>query len=360
MTPALRRSRHILDVRDRTYRASKQVEDVILNQDVPAYFPPMLLDAERNEAFRTAISFAVNRQKGDLRVIDLGCGTGLLSVFVIDAAVKADKGCTIYGIEANAYRASLARNNVSRKIESYGRRQRTRLKFKVVEKLSTKATLPDIENEQCNLLVTETLGTFPHYEKQQIWVSDLLGRGILRGGAFTVPARQRLTVTPYVLRSDDAAVRMSDSGVATVYEDLCKQLSPPCAASFRQDREFGLSPHASILKSDGAAFTLFDEDIRINFSAKNVAVSLVAAQAAHRGCLRFLVAEWECDMGDGSRLSNTVDAVSRLSPHNYVCRLNNWGFNLLPLPPGAVTLNLRVTRDGVDVVPAKECGGTLG
>ena len=36
-------------------------------------------------------------------------------------------------------------------------------------------------------------------------------------------------------------------------------------------------------------------------------------------------------MGHKIQLSNTLDAVSKLSAHNYVSRLQNWGFNLLPI-----------------------------
>lgn len=298
----------------------------------------MLLDVERNQRFENAIHYWVYRHfssstNDPLRVIDLGCGSGLLSAFVIESARALGRSddVRLYSIEANAHRAELARETL---------RKHGVANAKVIHKISTQVKLTDLDGCPCNLLVSETLGTFPHYERVQVFVSDLFERGLLCDASPTVPMTMRLFATPYALKAE-----LSRSGVASVYAGLLAPGGP-----FVMDRDVGMCAHQDILLRDGRSVHIIPERrIRDDFAPFDTTIEVDRSKRCD--AVRVLVAEWECTLAPGITLSNTVGSVSRLDAHAYASRIHNWGFNLLRLPDGGneATLTVRVTCDGVDV-----------
>lgn len=96
----------------------------------------MLLDSQRCEAYRNALNRIV--RPGDV-VLDLGAGTGLLSMLAVQAGARH-----VYAIEMSEIAGVAATL-----IETNGLGDRITL----IPRKSTKARLP----ERCDLLVTETL-----------------------------------------------------------------------------------------------------------------------------------------------------------------------------------------------------------
>lgn len=78
----------------------------LFNSAVPAWHFSMMNDEARNEAYQMAIDRAVNRS--GLRVLDLGCGAGLLSMMAARAGAEH-----VTAVEATPLLAEMARNIVA-------------------------------------------------------------------------------------------------------------------------------------------------------------------------------------------------------------------------------------------------------
>uniref|UniRef100_UPI00358F0D8E protein arginine N-methyltransferase 9 isoform X2 n=1 Tax=Myxine glutinosa TaxID=7769 RepID=UPI00358F0D8E len=111
----------------------------------------MLNDHQRNVAFRDAVRAAV--QAGAHTVLDIGTGTGLLSLFA------ADEGAAVWAVEVSVPMARLARHVTS----FHGLAHRVR----VLEAHSTQLTIPRDLPKRVSLVVTETVD------------AGLLGEGIV-------------------------------------------------------------------------------------------------------------------------------------------------------------------------------------
>lgn len=75
--------------------------------DFLPYFVPMLCDENRNYTYKNAINAAVTHfianQNRSPKVLDVGAGRGMLSIFAAEAGAKQ-----VVSLEANALRAQLA------------------------------------------------------------------------------------------------------------------------------------------------------------------------------------------------------------------------------------------------------------
>ena len=134
----------------------------------------MLEDATRTEALRRAIAAAV--KPGDL-VLDLGCGTGILSFFALQSGARR-----VYAVEASGVielaKAVAAENGLEDRIRFF-------------DKLSTSVELP----ERADLLMTETIGNFGLEEGILNSVIDARRR-LLKEGGTIVPRSLELIVAP--------------------------------------------------------------------------------------------------------------------------------------------------------------------
>ncbi len=134
----------------------------------------MLADDSRTEALRRAITAAV--KPGDV-VLDLGCGTGILSFFAVQAGARR-----VYAVEAGGVielAKAVARSN--------GFVDRIRF----VNQTSSHVELP----EKVDLLVTETVGNFGLEEGILGSVIDARQR-LLKEGAAIIPRSLELMVAP--------------------------------------------------------------------------------------------------------------------------------------------------------------------
>lgn len=136
----------------------------------------MLLDKARCEAYREAIFRTV--KPGDV-VVDLGAGTGLLSLFAAQAGARR-----VYAIEMSRMAETAAEL-----IDANGFRDRITL----IHKVSTKARLP----ERCDVLVTETLSSFCFDSENTIeYVADARAR-FLKPGARIIPEAAETFLLPF-------------------------------------------------------------------------------------------------------------------------------------------------------------------
>jgi SAM-dependent methyltransferase len=146
----------------------------------PSMHEKMLLDAVRCEAFRAALAQVV--RPGDV-VLDLGAGTGLLSLFAASSGAKH-----VYAVEMSRI-ADMA----ERLIDA----NKMRDKITLVRGNSRNVSLP----ERADVLVTETLSSCG-FDNENIveYVLDAKRR-LLKPGARVIPATVETLFTP--MQSDE-------------------------------------------------------------------------------------------------------------------------------------------------------------
>lgn len=83
---------------------------------VPFWHIPMLNDARRNGAFEAAIIAAVAAAGPDARVLDIGTGSGLLSMMAARAGASAITACEVVPVIADTARAIIADNGYADRI----------------------------------------------------------------------------------------------------------------------------------------------------------------------------------------------------------------------------------------------------
>lgn len=101
----------------------------------------MLNDISRNETFHDAITAAV--QKGHKRVLDIGAGTGLLSLFALSAGAHKVYSCEVSSTSCEVARTVFEENDLG-------------TKARIINKHSTELTIPGDLDERVTLVVTET------------------------------------------------------------------------------------------------------------------------------------------------------------------------------------------------------------
>ena len=142
--------------------------------DLPAHLfdfhHSMLVDEARTSAFLKALLQEV--RPGDV-VLDIGAGTGVLSMFAILAGASR-----VYAIEQGPM-ADIA--------EEVARRNGADDRVTIINDWSTEATLP----ERADVLVTETIGNVGFEEGILRWVKDARQR-LLKPRATIVPGRVSL------------------------------------------------------------------------------------------------------------------------------------------------------------------------
>ena len=144
------------------------------------YHRGLLFDDLRMSGYREAIGRAV--RPGDV-VIDLGCGSGVLSLFACEAGARK-----VYAIE-HTHMADVARVLV--------RRAGLEDRIEIVHDLSTLIDLP----ERADVLVTETIGSFAFDEQILSAVLDARAR-LLAPGARVLPRRLTLSAAAAELPAD--------------------------------------------------------------------------------------------------------------------------------------------------------------
>ncbi len=132
----------------------------------------MIGDKVRTESYRLAIEMLVK----DMVVIDVGAGTGILSIFAASSGAKK-----VYAIEnaeiVNQCRQTIKDNGLTGKIE-------------VVHCLAEEADLPD---QEYDAIVSEWIGYFLLFERMLPSVLSVRDRYLKKGGIM-IPQRARMYI----------------------------------------------------------------------------------------------------------------------------------------------------------------------
>ena len=125
------------------YTEAKMNLDLIVNNRVAKWHIPMMNDDERNNAYLKAINRAI---KGNEYVLEIGTGSGLLSMMACDAGAKKVIACEASVPISEAANRIIARNGYSDKIE-------------VKNKKSTELNVgKDLENK-ADLIISEIISS---------------------------------------------------------------------------------------------------------------------------------------------------------------------------------------------------------
>jgi predicted RNA methylase len=140
---------------------------------VPFWHIPMLNDVRRNDAFERAIRKAVEKEGPDARILDIGTGSGLLSMMAARAGAKNIVSCEKVPVIAETAERIVALNGYARQI-------------RVVNKSSTQIVVGKDIERRADILISEVLSS-------DLLAEDVLGTfedahaRLLRDGATIVP-----------------------------------------------------------------------------------------------------------------------------------------------------------------------------
>lgn len=252
----------------------------------------MLRDSVRNEAFRRALSRAV--QPGDI-VLDLGAGTGLLSMFA--AAAGARK---VYAVErtdvAAVARLMVERNGFAERID-------------VLQSDSEDVTLP----EAVDVLVSEWMGGFGVDENMLAPLVMARDRWLKPGGKI-IPGRVTAWLAPVSMAEFDDSLAYWHSHPHGV--DMSLIASTMTQETFHTQEH--LTPD-SLLATPQRMWSVNPYTCPLQEADRSFTAELPFA-AARAGTVSGFVAWFTAEMGDGSTLTNAVGAPD-----------THWGRTLFPL-----------------------------
>ena len=189
------------------------------------YHHEMLMDKVRVESYMKAILSAV--RKGDV-VLDLGCGTGILSLFACHAGAKR-----VYAVEAEPV-IEVAR----RIIDDNGYSDRVFF----MNAWSTYIDLP----EKVDVILTETVGNLGFEEGILGWVKDARDRFLTEGGRI-IPREIELFMVPVVYDPDRDRSAAWKSDLYGFDFSTVKTIADNMISTMRLNPDDLLSPPASIM-----------------------------------------------------------------------------------------------------------------
>lgn len=124
---------------------------------VPFWHIPMLNDVRRNDAFEAAIVAALAQTGPDARVLDIGTGSGLLSMMAARAGAQSVTACEMVPIIADMARQIIADNGYSNSITVH---TAPSTELKVGEHLGERADILVSEILSSDLLTEHVIDTF--------------------------------------------------------------------------------------------------------------------------------------------------------------------------------------------------------
>ena len=140
--------------------------EIISNQEVPKWHIPMMNDFERNNAYLKAINLAIKKNE---YVLEIGTGSGLLSMMAIDAGAKSVVTCEASQPISEAAKKIISKNGYSDKI-------------KVLNKKSTELNVGKDIVKKADIVISEILSSEFVGEGVQSTLSDANKRLIRKDG----------------------------------------------------------------------------------------------------------------------------------------------------------------------------------
>ena len=133
---------------------------------VPSWHLPMMNDLTRNNAYLKALQSAI---KGDELVLDIGTGSGLLSMMAVDSGARKVFTCEVSSTISNVAKKIISKNGYNDRI-------------KVINKKSTDLIVGSDIEEKVNILVSEILSSEFVGEGVQVSILDAKKRLLKQGG----------------------------------------------------------------------------------------------------------------------------------------------------------------------------------
>jgi tetratricopeptide (TPR) repeat protein len=227
---ALQELSHVLRLQPGNINAYHQMRRISTSV-VPFWHIPMMNDAPRNDAFEAAIRRALDKRGNDARILDIGSGSGLLSMMAARAGASGIVTCEAVPVIARTAEAIIADNGYSEQI-------------KVVAKTSTELAIGKELPAKADILVSEILS------------SDLLAEHVL--GTFEDAHARLLAEDAIVIPKRAAAM-----GCLVASEALEAHSSVSSVSGFDVSRFNALAPMALPIHGTMTDWTRLSEDFEI-------------------------------------------------------------------------------------------------
>ncbi|KSV75967.1 hypothetical protein N185_16095 [Sinorhizobium sp. GW3] len=153
---ALRTYQKLLGVRPDHIHARHQVRR-LSSRIVPFWHIPMLNDVKRNDAFEAAIARAIAKQGTSAPILDIGAGSGLLSMMAARAGAENIVTCEAVPVIADAANAIIAQNAFSDRISVVNKKS---TEMVIGKDMATRASILISEILSSDLLAEDVLDTF--------------------------------------------------------------------------------------------------------------------------------------------------------------------------------------------------------
>ncbi len=153
---ALQEFGHVLRLQPGNINAYHQMRRLTASI-VPFWHIPMLNDGPRNDAFEAAIRRALEIRGKDAQILDIGSGSGLLSMMAARAGAENVVTCESVPLIARTAAAIIADNGYSEKIRVVAKPS---TELAVAKDISAKADILVSEILSSDLLAEHVLGTF--------------------------------------------------------------------------------------------------------------------------------------------------------------------------------------------------------
>ena len=145
--------RRVLEINPANHHARHQLRR-LLSTMVPFWHPRMLNDTGRNDAFERAIRVALEKEGRQARVLDIGTGSGLLSMMAARAGATNIDSCEQVPVIAETAERIIAANHLQQRI-------------RVIHKPSSELRIGHDLEQRADILISELIS------------SDLLAEGVL-------------------------------------------------------------------------------------------------------------------------------------------------------------------------------------
>mmetsp|Transcript_17501 Transcript_17501/g.53818 ORF Transcript_17501/g.53818 Transcript_17501/m.53818 type:complete len:620 (+) Transcript_17501:566-2425(+) len=294
------------------------------------YFLSMLADGDRNAKYAAAIAQCVadfkKQQKRPPVVLDLGCGTGLLTRLALDAGAKK-----VVGVDTNRTMVQLAR----RALEAAGKTEGYELFNGTVDDYAATLKTPPV----FDVIVSEILGTLHTSENMPEYVgaASKYLRTFAGGAAYVVPARATTFVRPFVVADDPKLPAPANAYRREVLASVAR------APAWTPTNELGVllldgeAGPAVAVRTDSFSKLPFEKALPLK---KTQPLTWPAAAG-----VRLAVLEFECELWNGHRIDNTISELKRILADRGAAeacgRYDAWGFFVAGVDDAAPTASLR-------------------
>ncbi|GMH75721.1 hypothetical protein TrST_g3064 [Triparma strigata] len=303
-----------------------------IESGLPAYFLPMLDDKDRNDLYSKAIQETISAFKVEQgrapRVLDLGCGTGMLSVFALRHGAEH-----VTALDLNRNMVTLA----SRTLACCGF---PRSSYKVVcgtiKDAKTRTRTAFHPEQPFDILVSEILGTLATsenlYEHTQAVVPHMNKFSNVQGGVYVVP--RKVTVTAGLYKFDGLFSGSSEVHPIKQAFDGVLPLMDGNDVILMSSQNLSFPLHLMEPKLLGAEPTVIREDSFRVEEGKNSWVQKelcggfknITADSVTLTGECYLVLEWTATLSEQTVLKNTVGQYQQFDIRNSHARHAQWGF----------------------------------